>query len=81
MHSFETPNHHAGTKRLNRGPSGSPPGDETVFLTNEIIPKQRARHPAPDKQGMANMQFFFDLIWTQSCSRYLASMGHQEAEL
>ena len=42
---------------------------------------KRPAHPASNKQGMAKMQFFFDLIWTQSCSRYLASMGQQEAEL
>jgi len=29
---------------------------------------------------MAKMQFIFDLIWTQSCNRYLASMGQQEAQ-
>jgi hypothetical protein len=29
---------------------------------------------------MANMQFIFDLIWTQSCTRYLASMGQREAQ-
>jgi hypothetical protein len=46
-----------------------------------MIPKRRTRHPVPNKQGMAKMQFFFDLIWMQSCSRYLASMGQQEAEL
>jgi len=34
-----------------------------------------------NKQGMVKMQYLFDLIWTQSCTRYLASMGQQEVEL
>jgi hypothetical protein len=29
---------------------------------------------------MAKMQFFFDLIWNQSRSGYLAAMGQQEVE-
>jgi len=26
------------------------------------------------------MQFIFDLIWTQSCNRYLAAMGQRQSE-
>ena len=55
--------------------------DETIFPgprkhpeTNGCISSRRS------KQGMANMQFIFDLIWTQSCTRYLASMGQREAQ-
>jgi hypothetical protein len=38
-------------------------------------------HPSqsPLERGMTNMQFFFDLIWGQSRSRYLAEMGQMEA--
>ena len=54
--------------------------DETVLRGDEAILKQRVRYPVRNKQGMAKMQFFFDLIWTQSCIRYLASMGQQEAQ-
>lgn len=32
------------------------------------------------KPGDGQMQFMLDLIWMQSCSRYLASMGKQEAQ-
>jgi len=68
-------------KRRNGGPVCPVWGVETVFLTDEIIPKHSAWHPVPNKQGMTKMQFFFDLIWAQSRSRYLASMGQQDAEL
>jgi len=29
---------------------------------------------------MAKMQFFFDLIWMQSCGNYLAEIGQQAAQ-
>ena len=46
---------------------------------DEAILKQTAAYPAGYKRGMTNMQFFFDLIWGQSRSRYLAEMGQMEA--
>lgn len=33
-----------------------------------------------NKTGTANMQFIFDMIWNQSRSNFLASMGQREAQ-
>jgi hypothetical protein len=44
------------TKTL--GGSGSLPAEETVFLTDEIIPKQRARHPVANNTGWRKCSSF-----------------------
>lgn len=41
--------------------------------------KQKPAYPVANKQGRTVMQFIFNLIWQQSCSRYLAEIG-QEAQ-
>jgi hypothetical protein len=48
-------------------------GDETVL-------KQESEYPLFIRLGRPKMQFIFDLIWTQSCSKYLAAMGQLEGE-
>jgi hypothetical protein len=48
---------------------------------DENILKQRAAYLVVNKAGTANMQFFLDLIWNQSRSRFLAAMDVREAEL
>ena len=47
---------------------------------DENILKQRAAYLVVNKTGTADMQFFFDLIWNQSRSRFLATIGEQETE-
>lgn len=47
---------------------------------DENILKQRAAQVVVKKTGTANVQFFFDLIWNQSRSRFLAAMSEREAE-
>jgi hypothetical protein len=47
---------------------------------DENILKQRAAYPVVNKTGTADMQFFFDLIWNQSRSRFLAAVSEREAE-
>ena len=47
---------------------------------DENILKQRAAYLVVNKTGTANMQFFFDLIWNQSRSRFLATIHQREAE-
>jgi len=54
-------------------------GTKPFSRADETILKQRAGYPDL-KQGDGKMQFIFDLIWTQSCSRYLAAMGKEEAQ-
>jgi hypothetical protein len=54
--------------------------DETIFRGDENILKQRAAQVVVKKTGTANVQFFFDLIWNQSRSRFLAAMSEREAE-
>jgi hypothetical protein len=54
--------------------------DETVFLGPRKHPETNGWISLGSKQGTAKMQFIFDLIWTQSCTRYLASMGQQEVQ-
>jgi hypothetical protein len=54
--------------------------DETIFRGDENILKQRAAYLVGNKTGTADMQFFFDLIWNQSRSRFLATIGEQETE-
>ena len=55
--------------------------DETVFLATRNDPETKGSASCPQQTGMAEMQFFLDLIWTQSCRRYLASVGKLEAEV
>lgn len=48
--------------------------------SDETVLKQGSGYPVSNRQqGDGQMQFMLDLIWMQSCSRYLASMGKQEA--
>jgi len=54
--------------------------DETIVRGDENIRKQRAAYLVGNKTGTADMQFFFDLIWNQSRSRFLATIGEQETE-
>jgi hypothetical protein len=54
--------------------------DETIFRGDENILKQRAAYLVGDRTGTADMQFIFDLIWNQSRTRFLATIGEQEAE-
>jgi len=54
--------------------------DETIFRGDENILKQRAAYLVGNKTGTADMQFIFDLIWNQSRSRFLATIGEQETE-
>ena len=54
--------------------------DETIFRGDENILKQRAAYLVGSKTGTADMQFIFDLIWNQSRSRFLATIGEQETE-
>ena len=54
--------------------------DETIFLSDENILKQTAAYLVGNKTGTADMQFIFDLIWNQSRSKFLATIGEQEAE-
>ena len=55
--------------------------DETVFLGPRKHPETHGWISfGCSKQGMANMQFIFDLIWTQSCTRFLATMGQREQQ-
>jgi len=54
--------------------------DETIFWGDENILKQRAAYLVGNKTGTAAMQFIFDLIWNQSRSRFLATIGEQETE-
>jgi hypothetical protein len=46
---------------------------------DENVLKQRAVYLVVNKTGTANMQFFFDLIWNQSRSRFLATIHEREA--
>ena len=46
---------------------------------DENILKQRAAYLVVNKTGTTDMQFFLDLIWNQSRSRFLATIGEQEA--
>ena len=46
---------------------------------DENILKQRAAYLVVNKTGTADMQFFFELIWNQSRSRFLATIGEREA--
>jgi hypothetical protein len=46
---------------------------------DENILKQRAAYLVVNKTGTAVMQFFFELIWNQSRSRFLATIGEREA--
>ncbi len=68
----------AGTMYLDTG--GAFFRDETVFLSPRNHPETSGWISLGNKQGMAKMQYIFDLIWTQSCTRYLASMGQGEVE-
>jgi hypothetical protein len=54
--------------------------DETIFRGDENILKQRAAYLVDNKTGTADMQFIFDLIWNQSRTRFLATIGEQETE-
>ena len=45
---------------------------------DENILKQRAASLVVNKTGTADMQFIFDLIWNQSRTRFLATIGEQE---
>jgi hypothetical protein len=54
--------------------------DETIFRDDENILKQRAAYLVGNKTGTADMQFIFDLIWNQSRSKFLATIGEREAE-
>ena len=54
--------------------------DETIFLNNENVLKQRAAYLVGSKTGTADMQIIFDFIWNQSRSRFLATIGEQEVE-
>jgi len=47
---------------------------------DENILKQRAVYPVVNRTGTADMQFFFDLIWNQPGSRFLAATSEREAE-
>jgi len=53
--------------------------DETIFPSDENILKQTAAYVVGNKTGTADMQFIFDLIWNQSRSRFLATIGEPEA--
>jgi len=53
--------------------------DETIFPSDENILKQTAAYVVANKTGTADMQFIFDLIWNQSRSRFLATIGEPEA--
>jgi hypothetical protein len=46
---------------------------------DENILKQRAAFLVVNKTGTTAMQFIFDLIWKQSRSRFLATIGEREA--
>jgi hypothetical protein len=46
---------------------------------DENVLKQRAAYLVVNKTGTADMQFFFDLIWNQSRSRFLATIPEREA--
>jgi hypothetical protein len=54
--------------------------DETIFPGDENILKQRTAYLVGSKTGTADMQFIFDLIWNQSRTRFLATIGEQETE-
>jgi hypothetical protein len=47
--------------------------------TDENVLKQTAAYLVVKKTGTASMQFFFDLIWNQSRSRFLATIHEREA--
>ena len=49
-------------------------GDENVLKQSAVYLRSQM------KTGMANMQFILDLLWEQSCSRYLASLVQQEVQ-
>ena len=46
---------------------------------DENILKQRAVYLVVNKTGTADMQLIFELIWNQSRSRFLATIGEREA--
>jgi len=48
--------------------------DENVLKQSAVYRRSQM------KTGMANMQFILDLLWEQSCSRYLASLVQQEVQ-
>jgi hypothetical protein len=54
--------------------------DETVFLSRRKHPETVGEVSSFPTNGGLVMQFIFELIWTQSRSRYLAAMGQPEAE-
>jgi hypothetical protein len=54
--------------------------DETIFLSDENILKQRAAYLVGSKTGTADMQLIFDFIWNQSRNRFLATIGEREDE-
>ena len=54
--------------------------DETVLPRRRNPPETKVRVSCSQLIGTAEMQFIFDLIWTQSYSRYLAAMGQPEGE-
>jgi hypothetical protein len=54
-------------------------GTKPFSSADENILKHRLGIVTSSKWGLV-MQFIFDLIWTQSRSRYLAAIGQPEAE-
>jgi hypothetical protein len=54
-------------------------GTKPFSGADENILKQRAAYLVVNKTGTADMQFFFDLIWNQSRSRFLATIHEREA--
>jgi hypothetical protein len=80
MLGFEWPS--LGLKRrpeMDFEPGGVIFGTKPFSSADENILKQGGGIVLPNKRGMI-MQFIFELIWTQSRSRYLAAMGQPEAE-
>jgi len=70
-----------GDKDQNLGPVWLPSRGRNRFPDRRNHPETKGPASCCEQHGMAKMQFFFDLIWTQSCTRYLASMGQQGGEL
>jgi hypothetical protein len=57
----------------------SGPLDEVVFPTRRKRHETKACLSCCQRQGTV-MQFIFNLIWQQSCSKYLAEIGQDEAQ-
>ena len=57
-------------------------GTKPFSGADETTLKQRAGYPhlQQARGWMAKMQFFFELIWNQSRSNYLAAMGQRDVE-